>query len=72
MSFRYFYHNEFIHVLNPHTHRLFKRVDEGWIELCHPNEFKHFRLQAVELAPSEVPSHDTHHLPAHDSYLSDE
>jgi hypothetical protein len=72
MSFRYFYHNEFIHVLNSQSHRLFKRVDEGWIELCHPSEFRHFRLQAVELAPSEVPCHDTLRLPTHEMNRSDE
>ncbi len=54
MSYRYFYHNEFVHVLQPSTHRLFKRVDANWIELNHASDLRRFRLQAMELAPSEV------------------
>ncbi|MGD9098412.1 MAG: hypothetical protein PVF97_10020 [Desulfobacterales bacterium] len=54
MSYRYFYHNELVHVLHPSTHRLFKRVDANWIELNHASDLRCFRLQAVELAPSEV------------------
>lgn len=57
MSYRYFYHNEFVHV-HPSTHRLFKRVDARWIELCHPTEIQCFRLEAVELAPSDVRRYD--------------
>ncbi len=66
MSYRYFFYNEFVHVLHPATHRLFKRVDAGWVELCHPNEFQCFRLQAVELAASEVSRYDNNHRPAGD------
>ena len=54
MSYRYFYHHEFVHVLHPSTHRLFKRVDANWIELNQANDLRPFRLQAVELSPSEV------------------
>ena len=70
MRFHYFYHNEFIHVLNPSTHRLFKRVDEHWVELRHPNEVRCFRLNAVELAPSEVPHHAPHLLSSRATDLS--
>ncbi|MGD8241289.1 MAG: hypothetical protein PVG19_12250 [Desulfobacterales bacterium] len=68
MSFHYFYYNEFVHMLCPRTHRLFKRIDQRWVELCHPYEFQCFRLKAVELAPSEVPHFDTHHLPAREVF----
>ncbi len=54
MSYRYFYHNEFVHALHPSTHRLFKRVDANWVELNHANDLRRFRLQAMELTPSEV------------------
>jgi hypothetical protein len=54
MRFQYFYHNDFVHALNPSTHQLFKRVNGGWIELRHSSELQCFRLKAVELTPSEV------------------
>ena len=54
MSYRYFYHNEFVHVLQPSTQGLFKRIDANWIELNHASDLRCFRLQAMELAPSEV------------------
>ena len=70
MRLKYFCYDEFIHMLCPRTHRLFKRVDLHWIELSHPYEFQCFRLKAVELAPSEVPHFDTHHLPAREVAMS--
>lgn len=63
MRWHYFYHDKFVHVLNPRTHQLFKRVGNGWIELRHPGEFAHFRLQAVELPPSAVPPGDAPGMP---------
>lgn len=60
MSYRYFYHNEFIHALHPSTHRLFKRVDANWIELFNASDLQCFRLQAVELSPSEVGRYGIH------------
>lgn len=70
MSYRYFYHNEFVHVLHPATHRLFRRVDANWIELNHANDLRCFRLQAVELAPSEVSRYGLHSESAAEGALS--
>jgi hypothetical protein len=64
MRFQYFYHNDFVHALDPTTYQLFKRVDDDWIELRHPSEFQCFRLKAVELTPSEVSRYDTCLMPA--------
>ena len=64
MRFKSFIYNDFIHILCPRTHRLFQRIDQRWIELCHPYEFQCFRLKAGKRAPSEVPYNETHHLPA--------
>ena len=64
MRLHYFDFNQAVHVLNPHTHQLFKRVGSRWIELRHPSEFECFRLKAVELPLSAVPSFDPGRLPS--------